>query len=110
MKRYGMKFVTRSRIIRHPLYPALAAIPATEATGLCLAITGTFPELAQASAAGARASHVIYPMHASGGPFLSPSERDILWELFQVPIYVLILDLKGRVLAYECEAQSGLHL
>src|SRR6266516_1214050 len=110
MKRYGMKSVARSRIIRHPLYPALAAIPATEATGLCPAITGTFPELAQACAAGVRASHVVFPMHGSGGPFLSASERDALWELFQVPIYVLILDGKGRVVAYECEAQSGLHL
>jgi len=96
--------------LRHPLYPALAPIPAAEATGLCRAITGTFQELAQARAAGARASQVVFPKQISGGPFLSPSERDILWELFEVPAYVLMLDDRGRVVAYECEAHSGLHL
>ena len=96
--------------IRHPLYPALKPIPAAKATGLCLAITGTFQELEQAGAAGVRASRIVFPMHRIEGPSLSSSERDMLWELFQVPAYVLMLDGKGRVVAYECEAHSGLHL
>jgi len=96
--------------LRHPLYPALSPVPASEASGLCAAIAGTFPELARARATGARASHVVFPMHRSGGVFLSGAERDTLWELFQVPVYVLLLDARGRVVAYECEAQSGLHL
>jgi hypothetical protein len=75
-----------------------------------MAITGTFPELTQARAAGAQASHVVLPTHAPGGPFLSASERDTLWELFEVPAYVWMLDREGRLIAYECEAYSGLHL
>jgi hypothetical protein len=101
--------LTRPRI-RHPLYPALTPVPATEATGLCPAIAGTFRELAEARAAGARASHVVFPMQDSGGPGLTAAERDTLWELFQVPAYVLLLDHGCRVVAYECEAHDGMHL
>ena len=37
-------------------------------------------------------------------------ERDRLWQIFEVPVYGLLLDQKGKVLAYECEAQNGLHV
>jgi hypothetical protein len=39
---------------------------------------------------------------------LSDGERDELWRLFQVPIYALVR-CDDRVVAWECEAQNGLH-
>jgi hypothetical protein len=30
--------------------------------------------------------------------------------MFEVPVYALLLDRDGRLLAYECEAQEGLHV
>lgn len=101
--------MARARI-RHPLFPALSAIPASEASGVCAAIAGTFRELMQGYSAGARATRVVFATAGFTGPFLSDSERDRLWELFEVPAYLLILDPKGRVAAYECEAYEGLHL
>jgi hypothetical protein len=48
-------------------------------------------------------------LHYSGRPLLSQGERDALWEMFQAPVYGMLLDRDGRVLGYECEAQDGLH-
>jgi hypothetical protein len=96
--------------IRHPFYPGLAATPAAGCEGPCAALSGTFRELIRAADAGARARRMIFALHYPGSPFLSESERDELWQAFQVPVFALLLDHDGRLLAYECEAQSGLHV
>ncbi len=49
-------------------------------------------------------------MHYPDSPFLSDSDRDILWEAFQVPAFACLLDGDGRLVGYECEAQDGLHI
>ena len=43
-------------------------------------------------------------------PFLRDEDRDALWGAFQVPVYAILLDHQGRLIAYECEAQAGLHI
>ena len=43
-------------------------------------------------------------------PFLNDPQRDALWEWFQVPVLTLLLGRDGLPIAYECEAQDGLHL
>jgi hypothetical protein len=53
---------------------------------------------------------MIFALHYPGFPFLSETERDQLWQMFQVPVLAVLLDRHGRLLAYECEAQSGLHV
>jgi len=53
---------------------------------------------------------MIFALHYPGSPFLSESERDQLWQMYQVPVFAVLLDRNGRLLAYECEAQSGLHV
>jgi len=52
----------------------------------------------------------VFVLQNEGDPLLSDAQRDELWELFQVPVYVLLLDANHRVCAYECEAHQGLHL
>src|SRR5688572_12438749 len=96
--------------IRHPLFASWKTTPAAKAAGACITIAGTLDELAEAAARGASASHAIFTLHATEGPFLNGLERETLWQLFQVPHYTMIVDPKGRIVAYECEAKDGLHL
>ena len=105
-----MKPSVRSGMVRHPLFADIATVPASQAVGSSAAIAGTFAELLQAAAAGARATRALFPLQASMEAGLSEFERDTLWELFEVPVYAVVLDADGRVLAFECEAQEGLHL
>jgi len=95
---------------RHPFYPGFAVTPAAECTGLCASLSGTFHELTRAAAAGARARRMIFALHYPGTPLLNEGDRDELWHAFQVPVLAVLLDHDGRLLAYECEAQSGLHV
>jgi hypothetical protein len=53
---------------------------------------------------------MVFALNYPGFPFLSETERDQLWQTFQVPVFAVMLDRNGRLLAYECEAQSGLHV
>jgi hypothetical protein len=103
-----MRWAFRPRI-RHPFYPGLAVTSAAEGKGLCTGLSGTFHELAQAATSGARARRMIIALHYPGAPFLSETERDELWRMFQVPVFAVLLDCGGRLLAWECEAQEGLH-
>jgi hypothetical protein len=104
-----MRLMLRSPI-RHPFYPGLAVTPAVKCKGQCASLAGTFRELVRAAAAGARARRMIFVLHEPGSPFLSEHARDELWQTFQVPVFAVLLDRNGCLLAYECEAQSGLHL
>ncbi len=63
-----------------------------------------------ASAVGARVARAVFPVRALASPFLSETQRDALWNMFRVPVYALLLDARGAVVGYECEAQNGLHI
>ena len=95
--------------VRHPFFPDLAATAAAEARGLSTAVAGTFGELAGAAARGVKARRAVYVLTQADG-FLSDGERDQLWRLFEVPVYALLVERDGRVAAWECEAQNGLHV
>ena len=96
--------------LRHPVYPDWVATPAREGVEECAVISGTFPELARAATAGAKAKHAVFALQGPDNPFLGDRQRDILWEAFQVPIFALLLDREGRLAGWECEAQDGLHV
>jgi hypothetical protein len=98
------------RGIRHPFYPALKPAPAAAATEYSPALYGAFDELLRASDTGARVGRAIFPLRLSHSPFLSESQRDALWNCFEVPIYALLMDAEGDVVGYECEAQDGMHI
>jgi len=46
----------------------------------------------------------------SNSELLSLKDRDWLWQRFAVPIFEQALDNRGRIVAEECEAHSGLHV
>lgn len=96
--------------LRHPFYPELPATPALTATGRHTVLAGTFKELEQAAMRGAGASHAIFVLQSEHTPPATVRQRNRLWEWFQVPVYVMVLDAGGRPAAYECEAQEGLHV
>lgn len=96
--------------IRHPLFPALHPTPAGEALPINSALYGTLRELVRAGRRGVAVQRAIFITQRELEPLPSAQARDLLWERFGVPAYVLLLDAAERVLAYECEAQSGLHV
>jgi hypothetical protein len=101
-------FFFRNRI-RHPFFPDLAATPVAAAHRRSTAIAGTFGELARAADAGVQARRAVFVLMRAHDP-LSEGERDELWRMFQVPVFILLQDRAGRIVAWECEAQNGLHV
>ena len=104
-----MEFPFGSRI-RHPFFPGLHATPAGAAKLINQALYGTFEELERARDAGARVRRAVFVTCRRDEPLPSESQRDALWSMFQVPVLALLLDDNGRLLAFECEAQNGLHV
>ena len=98
------------RRIRHPFYPALTPAAASAASSHTPAIYGDYQELSYAGGKGVRAERAVFALKGAAEPFLTGRERDALWELFQVPVYALLVDRRGTVVGCECEAQDGLHL
>jgi len=96
--------------IRHPLFADWLATPAVEAMGKSAALSGTVSQLLDAAESGARATRVVYVVRNAERPFLSEGEREQVWRAFQVPVFAVFVGPRGRLLAYECEAQDGLHL
>jgi hypothetical protein len=94
---------------RHPFFADVRATPAPLARGECTAIIGTYRELMEAAASGARVKRYVYVLHGSETPFLSEEQRDSLWTRFEVPVFALMLGRRGRLVAWECEVHDGLH-
>jgi len=104
-----MRFLPFRPRIRHPLFPELAAVRAVDARGQSTSVAGTFHELTHAVRQGVCVSRAVFVLTPANGS-LSERERDELWRLFQVPAYLLSLNSDGRAIAWECEAQNGLHI
>jgi len=104
-----MRVVIR-RPLRHPLHPEWAATPARLAAGLCDALSGSPKELLGAVEYGATAKHAVYALQYPDHPFLGREDRDALWRKFEVPVFAMLLDRQGRLAAWECEAQDGMHI
>jgi hypothetical protein len=98
------------RRIRHPFYPAVKPAPATAARAVSRALYGAYEELSKASERGVRVARAVFPIRRPGAPFLTETQRDTLWDMFRVPVYSLLVDERGEVVGYECEAQDGMHL
>jgi hypothetical protein len=99
----------RSRI-RHPFFPGLKAVRATQARGRCTALAGSFEELVRAACAGVRVERAVFVVTLEGEPLPDDFQHDELWELFGTPVFALLLDHRGRLVGCECEAQRGLHV
>src|ERR1700760_2541478 len=103
-----MAFWFRPRI-RHPFFPGLIPTPAREAKGQVSALYGSYAELEEAAIQGVSVERTTFVLAEADAAPLNMAQRDRLWELFQTPVYAILLS-GGRVAAFECEALSGYHL
>jgi hypothetical protein len=55
-------------------------------------------------------THAAIALARPGEALLTNADRDLLWQLFHVPIFEQIIGSEGEVLAAECEAHDGLHV
>ncbi len=56
-----------------------------------------------------RPSHAVVVFTHPGQSFPA-ADRDQLWRRFRVPIFQQIVDERGRLIAYECEAHDAFHV
>lgn len=96
--------------MQHPFYPGLNLAPAAAADHSAPALYGAFEELLDAARSGARVDRAVFALRRAPSPFLTGPERDALWDSYQVPVYTLLVGRDGDPIAFECEAQDGLHL
>jgi hypothetical protein len=54
--------------------------------------------------------HFVIPFTGGDQGDLAEEDRERFWRVFQVPLFEQRLGFDGRVVAYECEAHSGLHI
>lgn len=54
--------------------------------------------------------HAVFALVQIGEAPISPSERDLIWRAFRVPMYELYVDHDSTLLAAECEAHDGWHV
>src|SRR6185369_9281330 len=92
--------------LRHPFFPDWPATPTRLAKGHCAALSGNVQELMGVNRFDVRPSRAVFALHYPESQFLTPADRDTLWEMFQVPVYGLLLDGEGRLVGYECEAHD----
>lgn len=98
------------RRIRHPFHPGLKLASATTPDSGTPALYGEFEQLVDAARCGIRADRAVFALRRASSPFLTEPERDTLWDSYQVPVYTLLVGRDGDPIAFECEAQDGLHL
>ena len=96
--------------MRHPFYPSLKLASAVTPDSGTPALYGEFEQLLDAARSGIRVDRAVFAFRRGARPFLTEPERDALWDRYQVPVYTLLLGRDGDPIAYECEAQDGLHL
>ena len=54
--------------------------------------------------------HFVIPFTGGEQGELDEEDRERFWRVFQVPLFEQRLGFDGRVIAYECEAHTGLHI
>ena len=54
--------------------------------------------------------HFVIPFTGGEQGELREEDREQFWRVFQVPLFEQRLGFDGRVIAYECEAHSGMHI
>jgi hypothetical protein len=54
--------------------------------------------------------HFVIPFTGGEQGELREEDRERFWRVFRVPVFEQRLGFDGRVIAYECEAHSGMHI
>ncbi len=94
---------------RHPFFSDVRPTAAPLAGKKCKALIGTYRELLDASGEGVQVNRAVYVLHGPETPFLTEEQRETLWLRFEVPVFALLLGRRGKLTAWECEVQEGLH-
>ena len=94
---------------RHPFFSDVRSTAAPLARKTCTALSGTYRELLKAADAGVQVKRAVYVLHGPETPFLTEEQRETLWVRFEVPVFALLLGRSGKLTAWECEVQEGLH-
>ena len=55
-------------------------------------------------------THAVVAFTGMEHGLLRQADRDLFWEIFQVPLFEQLRGLGGELLAIECEAHEGLHI
>ena len=95
---------------RHPFFRGIRPIPATCASGPAVALYGAYAGLKQAAARGATVERAVFVLLGPDSPAFGLAQRDELWRLYQTPIFAVLMGPDGRIIGFECEAQSGFHV
>jgi len=75
-----------------------------------LSIAAPLAELRRLANIDLRLEHSVIAFTYEGDGGLSLEDRELFWRAFDVPIYEQYLDQNNRLLAFECDAHSGLHV
>jgi hypothetical protein len=101
-------------VMDHPLLPGTRALRVPQRKARYTALAGSLMDLRQAATLAPRlrpmAELGVLVLRRPGQPPATPADRDLFWDSFQVPVYDIFMGYDGAVLAYECEAQCGLHV
>jgi hypothetical protein len=73
-------------------------------------IAGTLEQLRRLARDAWPLEQAVIVFTYTGEPGISPTDRDLLWKGFGVPVFEQYLSPKNRLLATECDAHSGLHV
>jgi hypothetical protein len=80
--------------------PAVLAGPTAEIVALGRNWRGEWPS----------PTHAVVVFSREGIPLLDDAARDLLWNLFGLPVFEQYLDDQCELLAAECDAHDGLHV
>jgi hypothetical protein len=75
-----------------------------------LALSGGYDSLRRAASRGVTARLAVFVLLPWDEPRFTTEQREQLWDLFQTPVYAILLGRDGRIAGFECEAQSGFHM
>src|SRR5581483_12500628 len=74
------------------------------------AIAAPYDDLLRLAHSGVRISHAVIPLAWDPRQFLTPEQREALWQAFGAPIFEQYLGPNNILLASECEAHHSLHV
>jgi hypothetical protein len=87
------------------VFPDFSGISAFEPE----AMAGTLAQI-ESLAGVVKLTHALVLLRSESEPGLTEAGHDRLWRAFRVPVFEQIIASDGRLLAWECEAHTGLHI
>jgi len=100
--------------VAHPLFPRLSASQPKNFRTRYPALAGPLGLLQHLARLHPdyriRARFAVLVLRGPGDRDVTGSDRNLLWEAFQVPVSEAFIGFDGELLAWECEARCGMHV